>query len=167
MFAPKVAKPQTKPTEGATSKVEPHRSTLVGQQVGHGPVEQAPFLQRTIGNQATPRLTQSEGARSIASTPTRDDQPERIGEDGPVETAGRGVSWNFNKIPLLPPEPSIRNQSSSVRRVRSALLRLASRDPAYKPGPPRNITTRRNPAYVRLRSAGGLVRRSAQRGGGS
>jgi hypothetical protein len=82
VFAPKVAKPQTKATEGSTSRLVLHRSTLVGQRVGYDPVEQALFLQRSIGNQATLRLL-----------PRRDSRG-----------ASRGASWDFSKIPLFPPE---------------------------------------------------------------
>jgi Domain of unknown function (DUF4157) len=55
MFAPKVAKPQTKTAETPISKLTPQRSALVGRRPGHDWVGQALLLQRTIGNQATPR----------------------------------------------------------------------------------------------------------------
>jgi len=56
MFAPKVARPKTKAAESSTSRLVPHRATLVGHRLGHDPVERALFLQRAIGNQATVRL---------------------------------------------------------------------------------------------------------------
>src|SRR5258708_651323 len=46
MFAPKVAKPQAKPTAGSTSNLARQRSTLVA---GRPAVQQALLLQRAIG----------------------------------------------------------------------------------------------------------------------
>jgi hypothetical protein len=82
MFAPKVAKRQTKAAEVPTRRPAPRRSTLVGQQCGHEPVEQPLSLQYSIGNQATPR------------------------------EAPRGPSWNFGKIPVFPPDRANRPQPS-------------------------------------------------------
>lgn len=65
MFAPKVAKPQTKTAKSAISRLVPQRSTLVGHQLRHAPVEDMLFLQRTLGNQATSRLL----ARQFGKSP--------------------------------------------------------------------------------------------------
>jgi Domain of unknown function (DUF4157)/Bacterial toxin 34 len=46
VFAPKVAKPQTRAPEGSTSKLAPWRSAL--DRLGHDPVKQALFLQRSV-----------------------------------------------------------------------------------------------------------------------
>jgi hypothetical protein len=64
MFAPKVAKPQTKAIEAASSGLAPRCSTLAGHRLGSGPGEQALFLQRSIGNQATQRLLTQGASRS-------------------------------------------------------------------------------------------------------
>jgi hypothetical protein len=56
MFAPKVAKPQTKAAESPTCKLAPQHSTFAARPFGGGAVEQARMLQQTIGNQATLRL---------------------------------------------------------------------------------------------------------------
>jgi outer membrane protein OmpA-like peptidoglycan-associated protein len=56
MFAPPVAKSQTKAAAGSTNKLMPPRSTLMARPPGHGSVEQAQVLQRLIGNQALPML---------------------------------------------------------------------------------------------------------------
>jgi len=56
MFAPKVATPQTKAAENPPSGPAPRPSTLMGHRVGCDPIEQALFLQRSIGNQGTLRL---------------------------------------------------------------------------------------------------------------
>jgi hypothetical protein len=52
MFAPKVAKPQTK-TESPSARLAPQCSTLAGHRLGHDSLEQPLLLQRAIGNQAT------------------------------------------------------------------------------------------------------------------
>lgn len=64
MFAPRVAEPLTKAAEGSTSRLTSYRPTLLGHRLGHDPAEQALFLQRTIGNQATLRLLQQQASRS-------------------------------------------------------------------------------------------------------
>lgn len=55
MFAPKIAKPQTKVAESPTW-LAPQSSTLAARPFGGSAVEQAHMLQRSIGNQATLRL---------------------------------------------------------------------------------------------------------------
>jgi hypothetical protein len=69
MFAPKVAKPQTKATIDPTHSLAHRRSTLMAQL--HGPIEQALTLQRTIGNQATLRLL-AQRPRSVTANETGD-----------------------------------------------------------------------------------------------
>ena len=84
MFAPKVAKPQTKSAESPTSKLAPRRSTLVGHH-GHDRVEQM-------------------GARG-----TGHEQ-----EVAPGNVMPRGASWDFSKIPVFPPDQSNRPQAPST-----------------------------------------------------
>jgi len=55
VFAPKIAKPQTKAAADSIDKLEPHRSLIATRPFG-GEVEQALMLQRTFGNQAMLRL---------------------------------------------------------------------------------------------------------------
>lgn len=90
MFTPKVAKPQTRTAASSASNLARQRSTLVGHRFGHDPVEQALFLQRTIGNQATLRLLAQQTSRQQGSATEH--------------TTSRGASWDFSKIPLFPPE---------------------------------------------------------------
>jgi Domain of unknown function (DUF4157) len=96
VFAPKIAKPQTKATDGLISRLMPHRSTLAGHRLGRDPAEQALFFQRTIGNQTTLRLLTQQGF-----APTG----EPVGGDRP--------HMNFSKIPLFPPDRASRPQVSS------------------------------------------------------
>ena len=63
MFAPKVAKAQTKATQIPVQKLAPQRATLMARPFGGDAVERVRFLQRIIGNQATSRLL-SQWARS-------------------------------------------------------------------------------------------------------
>ena len=93
MFAPKVPKAQTKATEKSSSKM-PQRSTVLGHRLGHDPVEQALFLQRTIGNQATLRLLAQQTSRQQGSAT----------ENTMTGETPRGASWDFSKIPLFPPD---------------------------------------------------------------
>src|SRR6476469_982069 len=67
-----------------TNYLTPNRSTL-GHRVGHGPVEQA-FLPVQV------------------STP----------ENSMTREAPRSISWNFNKIPLFPPDRASRSQLSPL-----------------------------------------------------
>jgi hypothetical protein len=61
VFAPRVARSKSKAAKISTSRLVPHRATLVGHRPGHDPVEQTLFLQRAIGNQATLRLLARQG----------------------------------------------------------------------------------------------------------
>ena len=103
MFAPKTAKPKTTAAEGPTSRIAPQCSTLGGHRLAHGPVEQAQFPQRSIGNQATLRLLAQQ-----ASRPEQEFAPENMtGRKAP-----RGLSWDLSKIPAFPPERASQSQLS-------------------------------------------------------
>ena len=108
MFASKVAKPQSKTAESQTSSLSPHGSTLAGHLLGHDPVEPALFLQRTVGNQAMLRLLAQR-----ASWPEQELAPE----DRAAPVAPRGLSWDFSKIPIFPPDRTSRSQTALHRAV--------------------------------------------------
>jgi hypothetical protein len=96
MFAPKVAKPQqTKETTSSKNSLARQSSPLVAHRPGQSTVEQALMLQRTIRNQATLRLLAQPTSNLIA----REAKP--------------GVSWDFTKIPLFPPDRADLPQLSS------------------------------------------------------
>jgi hypothetical protein len=103
VFAPKIAKPQTKVTEGPTSGLALERSTLAGRGFGHNPIEQALFLQKTIGNQATMRL--------LAQRASRPDREIGL-ENMAISRERRGLSRDFSKIPVFPPERASQAQPS-------------------------------------------------------
>ena len=115
MFAPKLAKPQTKAAEASTSRLAPHRSSLVGALRGHDPVEQALFLQRTIENQATLRLLARRDSAPLGDGRDSGEEQQSVGEITPIETVPRGASWDFSKIPLFPPERVSRTQQVAVQ----------------------------------------------------
>ena len=99
MFAPKVAKPETKAAVSSTSALAHQRSTFVARRPGYGSAEQALFLQRTIGNQATSRYLTNRLSNSTA----KDIEQHETG----VGRAVREVpspSWDFSKIPTFAPD---------------------------------------------------------------
>jgi hypothetical protein len=83
MFAPKVAKPQTKAAVSSTGKLAP---------------------QRSIGNQALLRLLAQRTSSLTGDRPRGDHEQEA----DPASLAARrptpGASWDFSKIPLYPPD---------------------------------------------------------------
>jgi hypothetical protein len=102
MFAPKVAKPQTKAAEGSTGRLAPHRSTYVGHRLRHDPVEQAPVLQRAIGNQAALRVLARQTS-AVTNPPSDYDQEGGATESAMARETSRGASWDFSKIAIFPP----------------------------------------------------------------
>jgi Domain of unknown function (DUF4157) len=115
VFAPKIAKPQTKAAEGPTSRLAPHRSTPMGPRLGHEPVEQALLLQRTIGNQATLRYLSHRLSNLPAKGRTERHEQEATTENITARGATPGVSWDFAKIPIFPLERGSRSQGSSAQ----------------------------------------------------
>jgi Domain of unknown function (DUF4157) len=108
MFAPKVAKPQTKAAASSTNKLVPQHSALATRPFGGGTVEQAHFLQRTIGNQATLRLLAQRTSKPAGDQ--LDDAPAQE-HDG---SAALGLSWDFSKIPVFPPDRPNRPRAPSL-----------------------------------------------------
>jgi len=69
MFAPKVAKPQTKVAENPTSRLTPNCLTLAGPSLRDDPVQQALFLQHKIGNQAMLRFMAQQTSDEARNVP--------------------------------------------------------------------------------------------------
>jgi hypothetical protein len=88
MFASKVAKPQAKAAEGSTSRLRPHRPTLLRHRLSHDPTRNG----RNSG-----------------------EKQESVGEKTPLEAALGGVSWDFSKIPVFPRELASRGQQAAVQ----------------------------------------------------
>ncbi len=126
MFAPKIAKPQMKATESSTSKLAPSQSALVGHRLGHDPVEQALFLRRKIGNQATLRLLARRGLSLTGSEPRSLDEQEA----DPASGTTPGISWDFSMIPVFPPEGASRDQPTPL----AAAPLLGALQPGGAPG---------------------------------
>jgi hypothetical protein len=113
MFAPPVAKAQTKATASSTSKLASQRSTLVARPFGGGVVEQALMLQRNIGNQATLRLLSQRARNLTGNEPHRHNEQQADPASLTVRGAAPGVSWDFSKIPIFPTDRESRSQGSS------------------------------------------------------
>jgi hypothetical protein len=82
MFAPKIAKVQTKAAENPTSKLAPQRSTLVTRPFGSGVVDQQHMHE------------QEDDPASLTARATKP-----------------ALSWDFSKIPLFPPDLANRPQT--------------------------------------------------------
>lgn len=122
MLAPKVAKPQTRTAAIPASNLGRQRSTLVGRRFGHDRVEQALFLQRTIGNQATLRLLARQTSRQQGSENTM------AGE------TSRDASSDFSRLALFPaerqgssPQPTIIQRKLVVGQTNDPLEHEADR----------------------------------------
>jgi len=104
MFAPKVVKAQTNALEGQTNKLAPQPSTLVARPFGGGAAEQAHILQRSIGNQPTLRLLSQRASSQTGKGVDDDSEQEAAPENMTARATARGVSWDFSKIPIFPPD---------------------------------------------------------------
>src|SRR3954471_12163204 len=113
MFAPKIAKAQTKAPDSPTRKLAPQPSTLGARPLGGGAVEQARMLQGTIGNQATLRYPTHRLSNLPAKGPAERHEQEAAPENMTAREAPRGSSWDFSKIPVFPPDRADRPQPSS------------------------------------------------------
>jgi hypothetical protein len=113
MFAPKIAKAQTKAPDSPTRKLVPRPSTLVARPLRGGAVEQAQMLQGTIGNQALLRYLTQRLSNLPAKGPAEQHEQEAAPENMTAREASRGPSWDFSKIPVFPLDRSDRPQPSS------------------------------------------------------
>jgi len=104
MLAPKIAKPQTKAAESPTGKLAPQRSTLARRPFGSVAVEQSHKLQRSIGNQATIPLLSQRDLSPTGMEPGNEHEQEAARQNMTAGKTPRGVSWDFSKIPVLPPD---------------------------------------------------------------
>jgi hypothetical protein len=89
MFAPQVAKPQTKTAKTPLSKQTAQRSALVERRLGHDLVGQTLFL----GNQATLRLLAHQASRPVGSVADNDHEQELAPKNLIARAAPQGASW--------------------------------------------------------------------------
>jgi hypothetical protein len=129
MFAPKVAKTPTKAADNPRRSRAPQQSTLAGRRLGHDPVEQALFLQRTIGNQATLRLLAQQTSRPAVRDPRGDYQQGGATENTMTGETSRGASWDFSKIPLFPPNWASRGSYPQPSIIQQKLVFGQPNDP--------------------------------------
>ncbi|MFI5022021.1 MAG: hypothetical protein ACHQRJ_10270 [Alphaproteobacteria bacterium] len=113
MFAPKVAKPQTKAAESPTSKLARRRSTLAARPFGADAVEEAHMLQRSIDDRATPGLLSQRTLSLTGNEPGGDHEREADRESMTARETPRGVSWDFSKIAIFAPDRANRSQTPS------------------------------------------------------
>ena len=159
MFAPKVAKPQTKAAESPTSKLAPRSPVFATRRFGGGAVEQAHFLQSTIGNQAALRLLSQRARNLTGNVPHGYNDQEADSASLATREAPRSALWDFSKIPLFPPErprqsrgtfphPSIIQPKLVVGqvddpfeheadRVAEQVMRMADPDLSFTSAPPK------------------------------
>jgi hypothetical protein len=104
MFAAKVAKPQKKTIASSTNSLARQRSAFVAHPPSHDALEQAHILQRSIGNQATLRLLAQRGFSPTEGKVGGDHEQEAHTASPTVQAAKLGLSWDFSKIPIFPPE---------------------------------------------------------------
>src|SRR4051794_5818068 len=135
MFASKVAKPQTKAAASSKNSLALMRSGPVAHRTGYTAVE-LQVLQRTIGNQATLRLLAQRAAGLTAKEPDGDHKQGVTPESITDRDAPRGVSWDFSKVPLFPPErasgaqPSFPPAATPIRgAIQAKLVVGKSNDP--------------------------------------
>jgi hypothetical protein len=136
MFAPKVAKPQTRTDANSTSKRAPQHSVFAMRPFEGGTAEQAHFLQRTIGNQAMLRLLPQETLRltkdSRGSDPARDADPT----SPMLRGIAPRVSWDFSKIPLFSPDCASRPPPLSPLAIAPPAAAIQAKLVVGKPNDP-------------------------------
>src|SRR5271166_868316 len=97
MFAPRIAKPQSKAATTSNSELAPPSPHRLKGRLDLSAAEAVRLLQRTIGNQATMRLFEQR-ARNMAGR----------------EPGGRGLapglSWDLSEIPVFPPGDATHEQ---------------------------------------------------------
>ena len=116
MFASKVARPQTKAAADSTNKLAPQHSVFATRPLGGRAVEQAHFLQSTIGNQAALRLLSQRGFSPTGAKNGGD--PEK---EGAPENIRVKPDWDFGKISVFAPERETRPHPAERGKGSSAL----------------------------------------------
>src|SRR5215469_3772324 len=112
MLAPKVTTSPTKTAASLTNKPAFRNSVFDTRPFGGGAVEQAHFLRRTIGNQATLPLMARQTS-SLTENEFYGDHERELNPEGMIaRDAPRGGSWDISKILLFPPDRVNRPQTS-------------------------------------------------------
>jgi Domain of unknown function (DUF4157) len=113
MSATKVATTRTNGAAGPTKSLEHRRSTLGARSFGGGTVEQGKRLQRKFASRSTLQLLSQ---RVCGPTANRHSDPQ-VQEAEQMPTPDRlavsGLSWEFSRIPLFPPDQASRPQTRS------------------------------------------------------
>jgi len=104
MFAPKVAKAGTKVGASPANKLVPQRSLLAPRPFGGGEFEQPHMPQLSIGNQARLRLLSQHRFTPPGKETGVDHGQEADPASLTAQVAKTGLSWDFSKISIYPPE---------------------------------------------------------------
>ena len=104
MFAPLVAKAQTKAPASANRKQAPTPSRLLTRPFASSAVEQLQTHERGIGNQATLRLMAQRASDFTGNAPNDHNEQYSDPANSTARRAAAGVSWDFSRIPILPPD---------------------------------------------------------------
>jgi hypothetical protein len=110
MFAPKVAKPQTKAPADSTNNQSLHRTAPMARPVGSGAVEQTRTLEKTIEDQTTLRYLTQRLSNPLAKAPGEHRPLEDVRVTGQVASK----AWDFSKIPLFLPDRPNQPQALST-----------------------------------------------------
>jgi hypothetical protein len=117
MFAPLVAKSQAKKPASSTNSLG-LRSPLAPRRPGHSLADQALILQRTIGNQAVLRLMAEQRATSLPGNEPLDYKEQGSDASSPTaRKAAPGVSWDFSRVPIFPPDRAGQTEPPAPRRA--------------------------------------------------
>ena len=107
MFAPPVAKPQTKPAASPTAKLASQRPTSATRPSGSRAVDQPHAPRRSVGNQSAPRFLSQLGLRPTGNEiGIHDEQQADASSSLTRQMARPGWSFDFSKLPLTPPDPA-------------------------------------------------------------
>ena len=122
MFAPKGAKPQAKVCERSRRRLASESASLPTRPFSGSAIEQALFLQRTIGNQATLRLLARQTSNSAGSSLTGGHEQKVTTETMTAEEQPPRTSWDFSKVPLFPDKRADRAQPLSLRSAQLGVM---------------------------------------------
>jgi outer membrane protein OmpA-like peptidoglycan-associated protein len=122
MFASKVGNAQTKATASSTKSLAHQRSMFVARPFGDSAAEQAHIPQQSIGNQAPLRLRTQQGFSTTTIKVGGDREEGADGASSTAQAATRGLSWDFSRIPIFPPERPNQVQSSFAQPVQPGII---------------------------------------------
>jgi len=113
MFAPMVAKAQTKAAAPQSRKVEPQCSTLAARPFAGGAVDQLHMLRRSIGNEGTLRPPSQREFSPTGKEAVADHEQDAQSVNTTAQGATPCIFWDFGKIHVFPPDRANPRQGRS------------------------------------------------------